>query len=415
MAFTWKREYLVGLFLVIFFGVFILFRPDPNAAKKTYVGNNDNNNNNNYFDNTPDGSEEDWFDLEPKKQHTKVPGVHSDKWVVVTTINYPTDAIKKLAALPGWRVVVVADKKTPKDWKWENCDFLSVEKQKELGYYMHDLLPWNHYGRKNLGYIYAIQHGAKTVYETDDDNLLNQDHIVYLEEYADVKSIGPNDPSISVVNPYAHFGEPTIWPRGYPLEHIMKSQTYHLGESKRTLIPIQQGLANKDPDVDAIFRLTRKLDITFANNEPVSLASGAMTPFNSQNTVFHNRALWGMLIPITTTFRVCDIWRGYWSQRLVWEIGGTLAFLPASVIQNRNPHHLLEDFIDEDDLYKQAGKLVKFLKEWKSDRTDFFERLVQLSLDMAEAGFWDIGDAQLAKAWVKDLKAAGYRAPQIQA
>ncbi len=45
------------------------------------------------------------------------------------------------------------------------------------------------------------------------------------------------------------------------------------------------GLANKDPDVDAIFRLTRKLNITFANSEPVNIPIGIMTPYNSQNTV----------------------------------------------------------------------------------------------------------------------------------
>jgi hypothetical protein len=37
-------------------------------------------------------------------------GPKNDKWVVVTTINYPTDAIEALASIPGWRVVVVADK-----------------------------------------------------------------------------------------------------------------------------------------------------------------------------------------------------------------------------------------------------------------------------------------------------------------
>ena len=29
--------------------------------------------------------------------------------------------------------------------------------------------------RKNIGYLWAIEHGAKTVYETDDDNILKVD------------------------------------------------------------------------------------------------------------------------------------------------------------------------------------------------------------------------------------------------
>ncbi len=44
------------------------------------------------------------------------------------------------------------------------------------------------------------------------------------------------------------------------------------------------------------------------------LPEGLMCPFNSQNTLFDQKALWGTLIPITTSFRVCDIWRGYWVQ-----------------------------------------------------------------------------------------------------
>jgi hypothetical protein len=60
--------------------------------------------------------------------------LQSDKWVVMTSINYPTPEVKILAAQPGWKVVVVGDRKTPADWSWENCVFLSVNDQKKLGY-----------------------------------------------------------------------------------------------------------------------------------------------------------------------------------------------------------------------------------------------------------------------------------------
>ena len=69
-----------------------------------------------------------------------------DRWIVVTTINYPTDTIRKLAAAPGWKVVVVADLKTPKDWALDNVDLISVEDQKSLHYRILPLLPNNHYG-----------------------------------------------------------------------------------------------------------------------------------------------------------------------------------------------------------------------------------------------------------------------------
>lgn len=65
----------------------------------------------------------------------------------------------------------VADTKTPLDWQAPtNVDFLSVAKQHELGYKITSLLPYKSYARKMIGYLYAMEHGAQVIYETDDDN-----------------------------------------------------------------------------------------------------------------------------------------------------------------------------------------------------------------------------------------------------
>ena len=40
-----------------------------------------------------------------------------DKWIVITTINPPTPDVKKLATIPGWKVVVVGDTKSPQNWR----------------------------------------------------------------------------------------------------------------------------------------------------------------------------------------------------------------------------------------------------------------------------------------------------------
>jgi len=41
-----------------------------------------------------------------------------EKWIVLTTINAPTDDVKTLADIEGWKVVVVGDTKTPADWRY---------------------------------------------------------------------------------------------------------------------------------------------------------------------------------------------------------------------------------------------------------------------------------------------------------
>lgn len=59
-------------------------------------------------------------DAERRVKHVKVKvdqDVFSERWIVVTSINYPTVDVRKLASIPGWKVVVVGDLKTPKDWR----------------------------------------------------------------------------------------------------------------------------------------------------------------------------------------------------------------------------------------------------------------------------------------------------------
>ncbi|CAL5222166.1 g4491 [Coccomyxa viridis] len=331
------------------------------------------------------------------------------RWIIITSISYPTDAIKVLAKMPDWKVLVVADEKTPADWALENVEFLGMEEQRKLGYEILPLTPLHSYARKNLGYLWAIQHGAEELYETDDDNepvnnmLPNLDNGYYVY----------NGTGRQVANPYAHFGFPHIWPRGYPLDQIRPQAQAERFSRLQARPLILQGLADKDPDVDAIFRLTQPMGIDFDKESPaVVLPEGLMCPFNSQNTLFDQKALWGTLIPITTSFRVCDIWRGYWVQRLLWELEGNLAFTAPTVDQFRNPHTLTKDFLDEDDLYKKAGSIVDFLIAWRpSAGASLPAMMVELAQAMADNKFWEVGDVALMQAWVKDLEAIGYSFP----
>ena len=106
-------------------------------------------------------------------------------WAVVTTINEPTEAVRKQISLPNWCVVVVGDKKGPLKYDLPsiggNYIFLSAEMQQELieMYPLIRSLPWNHFGRKNIGYLYAIHHQARLIYDFDDDNILINKHFFH--------------------------------------------------------------------------------------------------------------------------------------------------------------------------------------------------------------------------------------------
>jgi hypothetical protein len=49
---------------------------------------------------------------------------------------------------------------------------LTSDDQKRFGNEFVDSLPWNSFGRKNVGYLFAIAHGAKIIWDFDDDNYL---------------------------------------------------------------------------------------------------------------------------------------------------------------------------------------------------------------------------------------------------
>lgn len=358
------------------------------------------------------------------------------RWIVITSINDPTTAVLNFASLAGWTSVIVADEKTPQDWLqhlhsvWKRKSppslvFLSVEQQKKLGFHTLKVVPFKSYARKNIGYLYAIACGAKIIYETDDDNDLTKGtQLDYLTETVRPEQISVGDVHSHTVNPYALFGRPDIWPRGFPLDAITNfthefRKVQHTNDELWQARPlVQQGLADLDPDVDAIWRLTQPAQIGRvrfgAQPKSVAIKAGFFTPYNSQNTIHLSEAFWGLLIPYSTSIRVCDIWRSYWVQRLLWDVNGQLAFRPPNVEQIRNAHDYLIDFKDELQLYEQAGDLVHFLYHWESPQTDLFSRMLHLAEDMAKNNFWKEEEVQLISAWVADLKDLGYQPPKVQ-
>ena len=52
----------------------------------------------------------------PRKSSPPPEELH-DKWIVLTTVSLPTEDVKKLAKIDGWKVVVVGDTKTPAGWR----------------------------------------------------------------------------------------------------------------------------------------------------------------------------------------------------------------------------------------------------------------------------------------------------------
>ena len=77
--------------------------------------------------------------------------LNRDKWIIVTSVNEPTEQIKKLAAIKEFQLLVVGDTKTNQKWAFGNAIFLSIAEQEALGFRIYPDIPFKSYTRKNIG------------------------------------------------------------------------------------------------------------------------------------------------------------------------------------------------------------------------------------------------------------------------
>ena len=278
----------------------------------------------------------------------------SKNFIVITSIFPPSEAIKKLANIDNWQLVVVGDKKTPRDWHFKNVVYISPDEQSD--YSVANKLPWNHYSRKMIGYEYAIRHGADVIADTDDDNIPYDNWGVDLE----FDFTGTTLSSEKFINIYKFFTDKFIWPRGYPLDRILETnkKTEASSSLKTSKVGIWQYLADDNPDVDAIFRLTDNSSVHFTRAEKIVLDRGSVSPLNSQNTFFKKESFPLLFLPSTVSFRFTDILRGLIAQPLLWSNGCVAGFGPATVFQVRNQHNFLHDFRDEVSVYLHSEEVV---------------------------------------------------------
>ena len=298
--------------------------------------------------------------------------------------------------------IVIGDTKSPADFKLQGCDFWSVERQQTLPFSLAKITPTRHYSRKNLGYLLAIKNGVTELVETDDDNIPREEF--WNETQREVKSYAFEN--TGWVNVYHYFTKQFIWPRGYPLEELQKKQT-ELSTLKLESIdcPIQQGLADENPDVDAVYRLTYPLPLSFEIKNKIALGRNAWSPFNSQNTHWFKEAFALMYLPSYCSFRMTDIWRSYVAQRIAWECNWSVLYHESTVWQERNEHNLMKDFEDEIPGYTNNLNICKELQSLslKAGKEHIYENLISCYQKLIEINVVGKDEITLLNAWIADL------------
>jgi hypothetical protein len=329
----------------------------------------------------------------------------SRKFIVITTINPLNEVLEAYAALPDWRLVVVGDRKGPKGGiSHDRLTFLGIDGHNDLGLDFPRYCPENSYARKNVGYLYALSQGAEVIAETDDDNAPRGGW------GTDVRFSVPDGECMEgarYFNVYREFTKSRIWPRGYPLDRVTRDEPV-LRTRRDLSIGAWQFLADRSPDVDAIYRLTHGDPVYFDPRAPFALAPHVYCPFNSQNTFWRRETFPFMYMPLSVTIRFTDILRGYVAQRLMWDAGMMLGFGPATVIQDRNAHDLMRDFNDEVPMYLQVERVVDILEALPTGGSAV-DRLVRAYASLREAGIVTPSELQALEAWAGDLRRLGWK------
>lgn len=318
-------------------------------------------------------------------------------WPVVITTIFPPNQVIAAYTDKGFHQVIVGDKKTPNTWNHPGCEYLSVEMQVELYPELSELIPFNHYGRKNIGYLQAMRK-AEALIETDDDNLPLANYPNFTAKKHATTQLQSKS---GLCNIYQHFlTEPdrTIWPRGFPLDKVLEKETITNKKVSQSFF-IQQGLINGDTDVDAIYRLTNNKPVTFADNQSYSLAPHTYAPINTQNTFWMKQAFMLLYLPVYSSFRSCDIHKGWIAQRLVWELGSSVLFLSPSVLQERNPHDYLKDFESEVPLFLHTNKFIEVLESIQLSGS-IGEMLIQVYTQLVAEKLMDERELPIVRAWV---------------
>lgn len=331
---------------------------------------------------------------------------------VITTIQEPTACVRRLVdrliEVQG-TLLVAGDSNGPMSFEGPEAmpwpvQFLSLEAQKSAGFALADCLPTKTYARKNIAYLQAIRAGATCIYETDDDNAPNEIWGLRQELIEGCRIVACSEPRW--VNVYGFFSRESIWPRGLPLNEIGQQLPAVGTSSQARRAPVQQGLVDGSPDVDAIWRLVMDREFAFDPGSSVYLEPGNWCPFNTQSTWWWPLAYPLLYIPSYCSFRMCDIWKSFVAQRCLWAMGMGVAFHASEVVQERNLHDLMRDFTDEIPGYQGNRRIASVLDGLLLEpaHSAVAMNLKSCYVALVGAGFFPEKELDLVQAWLADLE-----------
>ena len=326
--------------------------------------------------------------------------------LVITTINSPNKNIRRFVEgckKKNWDLVIIGDKKTPKNFTLRYGNYISFENQVKLKFNFSRICPANNYARKNIGYLISLKNNSEFIIETDDDNAPKKNYFNTIKLKHKVNTI-QNQNWINIYDLFIkNKNDHKIWPRGIPLDELFKNKIKIDKIKKEKNFYLQQGVAENNPDVDAIFRLLNsKIDIKFKNFK-ISLGKARST-FNSQNTIWHKSLAKLMYLPVTCTMRCTDIWRSIIALQILKKNKFDILFFGTTMYQNRNLHNLISDFNLEIPMYLNSKNVFNTIEglRLKKGINHFEKNMIKIYQSLIKKKIFEKSELNFLKAWLKD-------------
>ena len=289
------------------------------------------------------------------------------KFIVCTSINPPTQAIKKFDNIKDWTLIVVGDLKTPTNYKLKNGIFLNKREQNLIDKKLSDLIGWNCIERRNFGILLAKKNNADIIALVDDDNIPYKDWGKNLL-VGKKKFINTYEVKTPVFDPISVTKYKNLWHRGFPL-NLLDQRNAKLVGKKKIMIDVQADFWDGDPDIDAITRVIFKPKCKF-EKKIFPFHSKKISPFNSQNTFLSSNLLKDYFL-FPDQGRMHDIWASYFLQ---YRRRINVIYNKSSVIQKRNIHTAAKDLSDELIGLKYTPTLIDRINKKSFNYKKFFSK-----------------------------------------
>ena len=241
--------------------------------------------------------------------------------------------------------------------------------------------------RKNLGFLFAVDHGAEEVVDLAQGEGLPPADL--MEGYLPVTY-----PTGLLWNPYpSMLPLPDLWPKGFPPE-LREVKQEVLNEEMERVPAASIGILQSFP--------LPSTHVPQPSTLPPLLALGLKTfaPLADSTTLFTKSALWALFLP---NHQSSATLRGLLVQPLLWRVGLYTAFSLATSNQQLEEGSDSKDDIDV--------RLLQALRQ-----TSFFTTCTTVAscLKLIYSQHHKTGQSHL-EAWLFDLGQIGYQPPQLRA